>query len=356
MQAQTFINQTLSFIGRLSAPGRGAGPSESAMALDVLNALLESWNTEHLLVPMISNAQYALTAGHQTYSFGPGTLTGVLSLDDVRFLKIQSAGILRVGLRHDLKLIGSIDWDLIREKNVAALLPLLLYNDNQYPATVIHLWPKPGTFSGSSGGEGDLIWRTLLLKDTTVGNDIADHLTVQEDGSGTFIKAVLRKAVTSDLTVRVNKDGTPIGTITIPSATLVDQVCTLSISTVNFIKDEVLAWDVTASDGSQDLAGVASVTVEWQGEGVAPDVTASYLDLSVWLPLSAVAELSADINLPPGYHRALMLSLAAELVPVFPGMALRPEVAAALMQAKQNIQRLNLSNNLVVEDPPAPQA
>lgn len=350
MTAQDFINQTLTFIGRLSAPGRGAGPSESAMALDVLNALLESWNTEKLSVPRIANAQYTLTAGNQTYSFGSGTVTGALSLSPVRFLKIQSAGIIRVGLRFDLELINSIQWDAIREKNVAALLPLKLYNDNQYPATVIHLWPMPGTFSGTNGtGGGDLIWRTLLLKDTTIGDDIADHLTVQEDGAGLVIKAVLRKAITQDLTVRVKKEGTPIGTITIPSATAVDQVITLDISAVDFVEDEVLSWDVLASDGSQDLAGVASVTVEWEGEGVAPDVTTSQLDLSIWDPLLEIASLASTIDLPPGYHRALMLALGQELIPIFPGLAIRPEMAGSMVQAKANIQGLNASNNLAVE-------
>ena len=354
MDAQTFIDQTLTFIGRLSAPGRGAGPSESNMALDVLNALLESWNTEHLSVPRIENASYVLTPGRQTYSFGPGAVTGALTLAPSRFLKIQSAGIIRIGLRHDLKLIGSMEWDAIREKQVAALLPLLLYNDQQYPATVLHLWPMPGNFSGSNGtAGGDLIWRTLLLKDTTVGNDIADHLTVQEDGTGLVIKAVLRKAVTSDLTVRVKKEGTSIGIVTIPAATLVDQVITLDISTVMFVKDEVLSWDVITSDGSQDLAGVASVTVEWEGIGVAPDVTTSLLDLSIWSPLLAIPTLGSIIVLPPGYHRALMLSLGAELIPIFPGLAIRPEMAAAMVTAKQNIQKLNLSNNLTVEDVPA---
>src|ERR1700693_2655549 len=134
MTAQTFINDTLSFIGRLSAPGRGAGPSESAMALDVLNNLLESWNTEKLSCYTISNAKYALTANKQDYSFGPAGSDFVVA----RPVKIQSAGIVRLGLRHDLDLINSIQWDAIREKAVAALLPLKLYNDKQYPATVLH--------------------------------------------------------------------------------------------------------------------------------------------------------------------------------------------------------------------------
>ena len=71
MDAQTFINQTLTLIGRLG-PGRGAGPSESAQALDMWNAMLSSWNTEHLSVYTIYEHEYPLTNDKGDYSFGPG--------------------------------------------------------------------------------------------------------------------------------------------------------------------------------------------------------------------------------------------------------------------------------------------
>jgi hypothetical protein len=111
----------------------------------------------------------------------------------------------------------------------------------------------------------DIFERTLLLKDTTVGNDIADHVTVYAAGTAQRIVGVLRKPITADLTVRVNLNGTALITITIPSATAIDTpVESTAFASTALADGDVLTWDVTASDGSQDKAGIASFTLEWK--------------------------------------------------------------------------------------------
>src|SRR4030095_16918118 len=107
--------------------------------------------------------------------------------------------------------------------------------------------------------------RTLLLKDTAVGDDIADHVTVYADGTAVNFTGVLRRSITADLTVRVNLDGAAFATLTIPAATVTDT----PVETTTFTPDtamtdgQVLSWDVVASDASKDRAGVASFTLEW---------------------------------------------------------------------------------------------
>lgn len=115
------------------------------------------------------------------------------------------------------------------------------------------------------GPGGGVFQRTLLLKDTTVGNDIADHVTVYEPGTATQMVGVLRKEITSALAVRVNKNGTPLITMGIPAATTVDTpVTSAAFTSTAMAEGDVLTWDVTASDGSTDAAGVASFTLEWK--------------------------------------------------------------------------------------------
>ena len=124
---------------------------------------------------------------------------------------------------------------------------------------------------GGSGGSGAVYQRTLLLKDTTIGDDIADHVTIWVAGTAATVQAVLRKAITSDLTVRIkvtaNGTTTTLGSFTIPHATAVNTVVQFASSTftgsTTFPLVGVLSWDVLASDGSQDKAGVASFTVTW---------------------------------------------------------------------------------------------
>ncbi len=115
----------------------------------------------------------------------------------------------------------------------------------------------------TGGGAGPFI-RTLLVKDTTVGNDIADRVPVFIASKAVRILGVLRKAIASDLTVRVNLNTVAIATVTIPSATAVG----VSVVSTTFVSStlpdkSVLSWDITASDGSTDVNGVASFTVQF---------------------------------------------------------------------------------------------
>ena len=122
---------------------------------------------------------------------------------------------------------------------------------------------------GGGGGTGaltDLYHRTLLVKDSTPGADIADHVTVYHDGTAQRFVGVLRLAITSDLEVTVNVNGSALITITIPSATAVDTPVesTTFAGDVNLHDGDVLSWDILSSDSQVDAAGVASFTLEWK--------------------------------------------------------------------------------------------
>lgn len=112
----------------------------------------------------------------------------------------------------------------------------------------------------------DLYWRTLLLKDTAVGDDIADHVPAQATGIGVKLVGVLRKEIEEDLTVRVNKELAPFIILTIPAGTLIDTPVeqTTFVAGNSVAEGEVLWFDVTESDGQVDAAGVASFTLYMQ--------------------------------------------------------------------------------------------
>ena len=115
--------------------------------------------------------------------------------------------------------------------------------------------------------------RDFTIYDTTVRDDAAPHTTVYRPGVGYRIIGVLRKAITSDLTVQFNKAGTELITVTIPDSTGVDEVLTWPLasgSPADYIPMndlEVLTADITASDGSTDADGVAQFTVQWAETG-----------------------------------------------------------------------------------------
>lgn len=135
---------------------------------------------------------------------------------------------------------------------------------------------NPGSGGGGGGGTAGPWQRTLLIKDTTVGSDIADHVTIWNQAGGTciLVTGVLRQLITKDLQLRVNIQLYPapsqiLGTFTIPHATAVNQVIqfapiSFALKPAPFPFLAVLSWDILASDGSVASAGVASYTVEWQ--------------------------------------------------------------------------------------------
>lgn len=119
--------------------------------------------------------------------------------------------------------------------------------------------------AGSGGGPG-IGHRTLLLKDTTPGDNIADHVTAYMAGTARRIVGVLRKAITSDLVVRVNRNGNALVTITIPLATAIDtpvEVTTFVLAEKAIADGDVFSFDVVDADGLRDKAGVAAFTLEW---------------------------------------------------------------------------------------------
>ena len=116
--------------------------------------------------------------------------------------------------------------------------------------------------------------RTLLIKNSAVGDNIADVTTVWVDGTAARITGVLRTAIEADLVVRVRyntpDDPSTINeliTLTIPAATAINT----PVSSTDFTPDSLalgdqvcLLWDITASDGQADAGGVASVTLQWE--------------------------------------------------------------------------------------------
>ena len=123
----------------------------------------------------------------------------------------------------------------------------------------------------TTAGGGGPYHRTLLLKNSTVGDNIADVTPVYVAGAAVRMIGVLRKAITADLTVRVRyktvDDATihDLVTITIPSDTAINTPVSETGFLATALADLVIfLWDVTESDGQQDAGGVASFTLQWE--------------------------------------------------------------------------------------------
>jgi hypothetical protein len=119
--------------------------------------------------------------------------------------------------------------------------------------------------------------RTVLLKDLTVGNNIADNVTTwgppQYTGlyKAIITEAVLRKAITQNLVVTITMNTSPLITITIPRT----QPILVPLNFSNYINpvipnEGVFGANITASDSSFDADGIASFTTIYQPYSAGP--------------------------------------------------------------------------------------
>jgi hypothetical protein len=128
--------------------------------------------------------------------------------------------------------------------------------------------------STNNTGAAGPFHRTLLLKDTTVGNDIADHTTIEIKGTAGRLTGTLRLPITADLIVRcmIAHAGdiafVELISLTIPSGhpinSPIDGAAFTSDAAKSLLYNDVVRWDVMASDGNTDRAGVASFDLIYQ--------------------------------------------------------------------------------------------
>lgn len=130
----------------------------------------------------------------------------------------------------------------------------------------------PGNVAGEETSQQVFI-RTLTLYNLAVGDDIAPHTLVYNDGTAYRLIAVMRKDMTADLTVRFNK-GIQFAleeliTVTIPLTSVIDDVFEWPLVVgspailATFFDQEILTADITASDGSTDVNGIVQFTIQW---------------------------------------------------------------------------------------------
>lgn len=120
------------------APGETPNADEFFDGTDRFNALLASWNLIEQHAFVIQNFQNALTSGQGSYTMGSGG-----NFNTARPVKIESAGIIRGGVRTPIEVWSSAKWASVRDKAASGKSPEGLYNDNNYPLATLNLVPVP---------------------------------------------------------------------------------------------------------------------------------------------------------------------------------------------------------------------
>jgi hypothetical protein len=134
------INAALRLIGML-AEGETPSADTSNDALNALNQMIDSWNTERLTVFSTQDQVFTWTANQISRTLGPtGNFVGnrPILLDDATYFKDPTNGI-----SFGIKIINQQQYDGIAVKTVTSTYPQVIWINMDYPNIDMYVYPVP---------------------------------------------------------------------------------------------------------------------------------------------------------------------------------------------------------------------
>ena len=138
--AGDIINGSLRLIGVL-AEGETPSSETAQDALNALNQMIESWNTERLAVFATQDQVVSWPPGARFQTFGPtGNIVGnrPVLIDDATYFRDPASGI-----SYGLKLINQQQYNGIAVKTVTSTYPQVLWVNMTYPDIEMYVYPVP---------------------------------------------------------------------------------------------------------------------------------------------------------------------------------------------------------------------
>ena len=138
--AGDIINGSLRLIGVL-AEGEVPSGETAQDALNAMNQMVESWNTERLAVYSTQDQVVTWPPGQRFQTFGPtGNIVGnrPVLIDDATYFRDPSSGI-----SYGLKLINQQQYNGIAVKTVTSTYPQVMWVNMTYPDIEMYVYPVP---------------------------------------------------------------------------------------------------------------------------------------------------------------------------------------------------------------------
>lgn len=132
--AQTIIDRALRLLGVI-ASGESPTAAEGADGLTALNAMIDSWRNDRLMVYSVVNQALTLT-GAASYTLGP---TGGLVIS--RPVKIESAYCRVDGVDYPVDVVTKAQWDAISDKSATGDIVTTIYYDPTHPNGTLYAYP-----------------------------------------------------------------------------------------------------------------------------------------------------------------------------------------------------------------------
>jgi hypothetical protein len=138
--AGDIINGSLRLLGVL-AEGETPSAETSQDALNAMNQMIDSWNTERLAVFSTQDQVFTWPASTISRTLGPsGDFVGnrPILLDDATYYKDASTGV-----SYGIKIINQQQYDGIAVKTVTSTYPQVIWVNMSYPDIEMYVYPVP---------------------------------------------------------------------------------------------------------------------------------------------------------------------------------------------------------------------
>jgi hypothetical protein len=142
MTANDLISSALRLIGVL-ASGEVPSAAEANDAFNILNQMLDSWNTERLAIFTVQRQVVVPATLKQAYTVGVGgdfNIPRPPRIDRIGVISLQNS---TEPLELPVELLTDVGWEAIPVKNISSSLPLKVWNDLGYPLMTLSFWPIP---------------------------------------------------------------------------------------------------------------------------------------------------------------------------------------------------------------------
>ena len=146
---QDLINRALRRITVLGE-SQTASSAQSNDAFNDLNALLDQWQAESLMIPDVSRDTWTITSGTATYTVGSGGDVNIVRpvyIDHINFIDTSQSPNLELQLQP----LTEDAWSKVPQKSLTSTYPTMWYYSATYPLGTLTFWPVPTstTLSGA---------------------------------------------------------------------------------------------------------------------------------------------------------------------------------------------------------------
>lgn len=162
--AGDIINGSLRLLGVL-AEGEVPSAETSQDALNAMQQMIDSWNTERLSVFSTQDQVFTWPAGQLNRTLGPsGDFVGnrPVLLDDATYFVDPGTGV-----SYGIKFINQQQYDGIAVKTVTSTYPQVIFVNNTFPDIEMFVYPRPTR---------DLTWHFISVEELTQPATLATTL------------------------------------------------------------------------------------------------------------------------------------------------------------------------------------